>query len=100
MDIGAQNTPLKPVPSGPDFPGRPNTASPTPPPTTTHYGSASGGDGWCILETRDGSGNTLKQQVWGLRYIDELVKIAINDDPADTCGQDCADGTSPERKRG
>ncbi len=48
-----------------------------------YYGSASGGDGWSILETRDNTGNTLKQQVWGLTYIDELVQIGLNDDPAD-----------------
>jgi len=31
----------------------------------------------------------LKQWVWGLEYIDELVQIAINDDPADTGENDC-----------
>ncbi len=100
MVIGAQNPPLKPVPSGPDFPALvntpniPSTPSPTPP-TSPYYGSASGEDDWSILETCDGSDNTLKQQVWGLRYIDELVQIAMNDDPADTGEQNCADGTSP-----
>lgn len=38
-------------------------------------------DGQQQIEVRDGSGNVIKQQVWGLMYIDELVQIAINDDP-------------------
>ena len=31
--------------------------------------------------TRDGSGDTLKQHLWGARYVDDLVQIAVNDDP-------------------
>ena len=41
-------------------------------------------DGQSIVEIRDGSDYVLKQQVWGLRYVDELVQIAVNDDPPDT----------------
>jgi len=36
--------------------------------------------GWQLLETRDGSGHVLKQHVWGLEYIDELIQIAVNRD--------------------
>jgi hypothetical protein len=39
--------------------------------------------GWKMVEMQDASANVLKQWVWGLEYIDELVQIAINDDPAD-----------------
>ncbi|MEX0777348.1 MAG: RHS repeat-associated core domain-containing protein [Phycisphaeraceae bacterium] len=46
-------------------------------------------NGWSMIETRDNSANTLKQQVWGLTYIDELVQIAMNDDPADEGEQAC-----------
>ena len=31
-------------------------------------------DGQSIVEIRDGSDYVLKQQVWGLRYVDELVR--------------------------
>ncbi len=45
-------------------------------------------DNWRMIETRNGqgSGQVLKQHVWGLTYVDELVQIAINQDPenADT----------------
>ena len=39
--------------------------------------------GWRLIETRNGSGNVLKQHVWGVTYIDELAQTALNDDPAD-----------------
>ncbi|MBI1368968.1 MAG: hypothetical protein GC162_09980 [Planctomycetes bacterium] len=42
-----------------------------------------------IVETRNGSDMVIKQQVWGARYIDELVQIAVNDDPTDEGEQDC-----------
>ena len=45
---------------------------------------------WRLLEVRNGSGDVLKQQLWGARYIDELVQIAINTDPADA-GEDVCD---------
>ena len=34
-----------------------------------------------VVEIRDGSDNTLTQNVWGLTYVDELVQIAHNIDP-------------------
>ena len=45
--------------------------------------------GWRLAETRNGSGNVLKQQVWGLSYIDELVQTSLNHDPTDTTEDDC-----------
>ncbi len=36
------------------------------------------------LEERDGDDQTLRQLVWGRMYIDELVQIGLNDDPADS----------------
>ncbi|MEM8784090.1 MAG: hypothetical protein AAGE65_14720, partial [Planctomycetota bacterium] len=38
---------------------------------------------WQLLETRDGSGSPVKQHVWGLDYIDELIAVNINHDPWD-----------------
>ena len=61
-------------------------------------GEASGGldatyhyyyNGQQLVETRNGSGNVLKQHVWGVTYIDELVQTALNDDPADGTEDDC-----------
>ena len=40
-------------------------------------------DGWSIIETRDGSSNVLKQHLWGAEYIDELIQVGLNEDPAD-----------------
>ena len=42
---------------------------------------------WQLIETRNGSSQTLKQHVWGIRYIDELVQIAANCNPStsNTC---------------
>ena len=42
---------------------------------------------WQLIETRNGSFQTLKQHVSGIRYIDELVQIAANSNPAigNTC---------------
>ena len=31
----------------------------------------------------------LKQQVWGLTYIDELIQVSVNDDPTDGTEDDC-----------
>lgn len=31
--------------------------------------------------TRNGSDQTLKQQVWGVSYVDELVQVSLNQDP-------------------
>lgn len=36
-----------------------------------------------MIETRDGSDDVLTQHVWGLGYVDELVQVAVNDDPTD-----------------
>jgi hypothetical protein len=38
-------------------------------------------NGHSMVETRDGSDDVIKQHVWGMRYIDELIQIAINKDP-------------------
>ena len=40
-----------------------------------------------MVEMRDGSGQTIKQYVWGRMYIDELVQVGINIVPAsnDNC---------------
>jgi RHS repeat-associated protein len=38
-------------------------------------------DGDSNLETRNGSGYVLKQQVWGTPYVDELVQVGVNQDP-------------------
>ena len=35
-----------------------------------------------MIETRNGSDMVLKQQVWGLTYVDELVQTSINSDPS------------------
>ena len=47
--------------------------------TTTAYWN-----GWSDVEERNASGQVIKQQVWGARYIDELVQVGVNTDP----GQD------------
>ena len=44
--------------------------------------------GMSVVEVRNGSDNVLKQHVWGLTYIDELVQTALNDDPADVTEDD------------
>ena len=36
---------------------------------------------WQILETRGGSNQTLAQYIWGMRYVDELVMIEVNENP-------------------
>lgn len=45
-------------------------------------------NGQQLVETRDGSDLVLKQYVWGLQYIDELVQVGVNDDPADGAEDD------------
>ena len=45
--------------------------------------------GWRLIETRSGSDNVLKQHVWGLAYIDELLVTSLNHDPADGTEDDC-----------
>jgi len=39
---------------------------------------------WQNIETRNGSSQTVRQHVWGRRYVDELVQIGLNDDPTDS----------------
>jgi RHS repeat-associated protein len=38
-------------------------------------------DGQRLIESRNGSDQVLKQQVWGLSYVDELVQVGVNQDP-------------------
>ena len=38
-------------------------------------------DGQQMVETRNGLDQVLKQHVWGRQYVDELVQIAMNQDP-------------------
>ena len=40
-----------------------------------------------MIETRNGTNQTLKQQVWGVGYVDELVQTAVNTDP--TADESC-----------
>ncbi len=61
---------------------------------TYHYyygsgGGAGGGSGGShsLIEERDGSDNVLRQNVWGLMYIDELIQTSLNDDPEDVSEQ-------------
>jgi len=44
-------------------------------------------NGQSLIETRNGSNQALKQHVWGLTYIDELLQIGINYNPStdNTC---------------
>ncbi len=41
-----------------------------------------------MIEERNGSNQTMKQHVWGLTYIDELVQVAANSNP--TTGNSCS----------
>ena len=52
---------------------------------------------WCWI--RNGSDQVLKQFVWGppgQTYVDELLQVSVNQDPADTSGgaRTPASGTS------
>ena len=46
-------------------------------------------DGRRLVEERNGSQNVLKQYLWGTQYVDELVQVAVNDDPDDGGEQNC-----------
>ncbi len=35
-----------------------------------------------MVETRNGSDQVIAQHVWGGRYLDELVQVAVNSDPS------------------
>jgi YD repeat-containing protein len=45
-------------------------------------------ENWRMLETRNGSDQTLTQHLWGARYVDDLVQIAVNTNltSGNTCG--------------
>ncbi|MFB3891146.1 MAG: hypothetical protein ACE15C_03885 [Phycisphaerae bacterium] len=47
-------------------------------------------NGQSCVEERNGAGQTIRQHVWGLTYIDELVQTGINQDPSD--GESAAGG--------
>jgi hypothetical protein len=51
-------------------------------------------DGQSLIETRNGSTQTIKQQVWGLRYVDELVQVAVNLNPS--TNSDCLEATDKQ----
>lgn len=38
-------------------------------------------DGQRVIETRNGSGETIKHAVYGPTYVDEVVQVGINDNP-------------------
>ncbi len=46
-------------------------------------------NGQQMVEMRNGSDSVLKQYVWGLTYIDELLQIGINKDPASAHEDNC-----------
>ena len=45
-------------------------------------------NGQSNIEERDGSDNVIRQNVWGLSYIDELLMTSLNDDPDSLSEQD------------
>ena len=51
-------------------------------------------DGQSQIETRNASSQTIKQQVWGLTYIDELVQQANNLNPS--TNNDCLETTDKQ----
>jgi len=67
--------------------------------TVTNSAPSGGGDfdftyhyyyhGQQLVEIHNGTGLVIKQHVWGLDYIDELVEVAINQDPTDSHEQVC-----------
>ena len=42
-----------------------------------------------LIETRNGNDDVLKQYVWGTQYIDELIQVSANPDPADAGEDEC-----------
>ncbi len=40
-------------------------------------------DGQSMIETRNGSGEVIKQHVWGTQYVDEIIQIGINTNPGE-----------------
>jgi RHS repeat-associated protein len=51
-------------------------------------------DGQSTIESRNGSSQVIKQQVWGLKYIDELVQQANNLNPS--TNNDCLETTDKQ----
>ncbi|MEW6250992.1 MAG: hypothetical protein AB1716_10125 [Planctomycetota bacterium] len=53
---------------------------------TFYYGGVPGAAGgvsrWNIFETRNGSNQATRQWVWGTRYVDEVLFMDVNGDPA------------------
>ena len=49
-----------------------------------YYGGGSGVSParWNVLETRNGSSQATRQWVWGTRYVDEILFMDVNGDPA------------------
>ena len=47
-----------------------------------HDGQAPAGQAK-MIETRNGSGEVIKQHVWGTQYVDESIQIGINTDPGE-----------------
>ena len=55
--------------------------------------------GQSMAETRNGSGYVLKQHVWGLTYIDELVQVACSVSlTTNKCPQRASNGYGPFRR--
>jgi hypothetical protein len=40
-------------------------------------------NGQSTVEDRNGNGQVIRQYVWGLTYIDELLQVGLNQDPGD-----------------
>ncbi|MFP4054841.1 MAG: RHS repeat-associated core domain-containing protein, partial [Phycisphaerae bacterium] len=64
------------------------TTAPSRPTYHTYY------NGQQMVEVRNNLSQVLKQYVWGLQYIDELVQVAINQDPVNATS--CATGGRTE----
>jgi hypothetical protein len=78
--------------------------------TTVHfyYGSspsslrgsvASSLSGWNIFETRNGSSQSTRQWVWGTQYVDEVLLMDVNGDPASSNICDVDDPNHPTGSR-
>ena len=52
---------------------------------------------WQILETRNGSNQATRQWVWGTRYVDEVLFMDVNGDPATS---NICDADDPNRPTG
>jgi hypothetical protein len=45
-------------------------------------------DGQRVIEIRNGSDQAIKQQVWGMQYVDELLQVGLN--PSPSSGNTCS----------